>query len=55
MDAPAARRSASGRAQLLNGLRRPSQIKQQEFIVSRFHHSGAHHLIDKVTTAASYY
>ncbi|TIB98662.1 hypothetical protein E3Q08_03313 [Wallemia mellicola] len=32
MDAPAARRSASGRAQLLNGLRRPSQIKQQEFI-----------------------
>lgn len=34
MDAPAARRPASGRAQLLNGLRRPSQLEQQEFIVS---------------------
>lgn len=34
--APAARRSASGRAQMLNGLRKPSQleIEQHDFIVS---------------------
>ncbi|TIA87253.1 hypothetical protein E3P99_03284 [Wallemia hederae] len=35
MDAPAARRTASGRAQLLSGLRRPSQLEQHEFILQQ--------------------